>query len=330
MNARPIAFCLNCDEKREYIVKAQKRETTVKGFTFQYVHQTAYCAECGEELYSPEINDENVQAKEDGYRKAAQLIAVSEVHQLLNKYNIGAGPLARILGVGDVTINRYLCGQMPSREISSRLLDLYASPVLMDEYLELNKDEISSVAYQKCREALDKLLPLYSDQKINTVTRYLLAKSDDITPLALQKLLYYAQAFYYALYKTELFVTPCQAWQHGPVYPEVYNRFRDYGADPLQQPTSSMMSHVSGLTENEMQFLDSIISVFGRFSGSFLRNLTHKEDPWKEARGNLGENDRCVAEISRESVHRYFSLVVKKYNIREPKDMLLYIRAMTP
>lgn len=329
MKEKTMAYCLNCDDKKEYTVRAQRREITVKGITFQYVHQTAYCADCGEEVYSPEINDLNVQERENAYRKAAHLISVTEVNQILEKYSIGAGPLAKLLGVGEVTINRYLCGQVPSREISARLFDLLSSPALMEEYLEKNKDLISQTAYNKCRSALDELLPVYGDQKISIVTRYLLAKSDDITPLALQKLLYYAQAFHYALYRVELFVTPCQAWQHGPVYPEIYDQFREYGSDPLQKPTDAFLDSIKGLTENETYFLDCIIDVFGRYSGSFLRNLTHKETPWQEARGNLNEDDRCTAEISRESIHKYFSDAVEKYNIHDPKDMKNYVRAMT-
>ena len=157
----------NCDEKKEYVVKAYKREITVKGITFSYVHQTAYCSECGEELYCPQINDANVQAKEDAYRKAAKLITVEEVNQILEKYCIGAGPLAKVLGMGEITINRYVGGQLPSRENSAKLLDVLASPQLMEEHLESNKALISSTAYKKCRRALDKLLPLYGDQKYN-------------------------------------------------------------------------------------------------------------------------------------------------------------------
>ena len=328
MNDRPVAFCVNCDEKREYIIKAYKREITVKGITFNYVHQTAYCSECGEELYCPDVNDANAQAKEDAYRKASQLITIEEVNNLLEKYYIGAGPLAKVLGMGEITINRYVSGQLPSKENSAKLLDVLASPQLMEERLESNKTLISSTAYRKCRRALDKLLPLYGDQKIEIVTRYILAKSADITPLALQKLLYYAQSFYYALYRIELFTTPCQAWQHGPVYPKVYFQYKEYGADPLDKPTDNFAANIHGLSNKETQFLDCVIETFGRYSGSFLRNMTHKEIPWKEARGNLAEDDRCTAEISRESIHRYFDDVVSKCNIHNPQEMYLYVQTM--
>jgi len=92
METRPVAFCVECNEEKEYVVKACKRDITVKGITFSYVHQTAYCTECGEEAYVGAINDANVQSREDAYRKAANLITVSEVNRILEKYCIGAGP----------------------------------------------------------------------------------------------------------------------------------------------------------------------------------------------------------------------------------------------
>lgn len=328
MATRPVAFCISCDEKTEYIIKACKRDITVKGVTFSYVHQTAYCTKCGDELYVPEINDENVQSREDAYRKAAGLITVSEVNQILNTYCIGAGPLAKILGMGDIVINRYVGGQLPSKENSARLLDILSSPQQMNNYLEKNKGKISAPAYRKCREALDQLLPLYGEKKIELVTRYLLSKSADITPLALQKLLYYAQSFFYAFFGAELFNNPCQAWQHGPVYPEIYRLYREYGADPLERSFDMLTKDIHGLTENEMQFLDCIVETFGRYSGSTLRNMTHRETPWKEARGNLSEDDRCSAELSRESIHAYFAEAVKTYDIQNPSDMRKYTVAM--
>ena len=46
--------------------------------------------------------------------------------------------------------------------------------------------------------------------------QYLLYKCEDITPLALQKALYYVQGFYYAFEGRFLFDEDCEAWVHGP------------------------------------------------------------------------------------------------------------------
>ena len=54
------------------------------------------------------------------------------------------------------------------------------------------------------------LLPEKSaDSKINTVIQYLLNQCEDITPLALQKALYYIQGFYFAFFQTFLFTEDC-------------------------------------------------------------------------------------------------------------------------
>ena len=134
------------------------------------------------------------------------------------------------------------------------------------------------------------------------ITRYLLCKVYDITPLALQKMLYYAQAFYFALFGEELFLDACQAWAHGPVYPDVYyKKYKSYGYNPIDQPPLSNHDDFAELTTKEIEFLDAIISAFGCYSGPILKKMTHNEKPWRETRGNLLPNDRSVSEISKDS-----------------------------
>lgn len=60
----------------------------------------------------------------------------------------------------------------------------------------------------------------------------MLYKCEDITPLVLQKALYYDQGFYYAFEGQFIFNEDCEAWVHGPVYRKVYNRYSTYRFDP--------------------------------------------------------------------------------------------------
>ncbi len=191
MPSTSTVYCIKCGCERPYSVASSREVISVKGVVFSAVLMSAHCRECGEEVYVPEINDENVKSREAEYRRAAKLITVEEVDGILKKYNIGACPLAKLLGFGDITITRYLDGQLPSRANSDILLRILASHKTMEEYLEKGKDKITAIAYQKCRGALDNLLQLYGEGKIELVTRYILFKAKDITPMALQKLLYY-------------------------------------------------------------------------------------------------------------------------------------------
>lgn len=325
---RKEVFCIECGDYKTFTIKTTREEITVRGVTFSYLEQTAYCSECGEEIYVPEINDINVQAREDAYRKASRLITVTEVNEILKKYNIGAGPLAKLLGFGDVTINRYLSGQIPSREHSEKLLELRASHRIMDGYLESGKELITPIAYQKCREALDKLNALYGKDKIEVVTRYILCKSSDITPMALQKLLYYAQAFFHALFREDLFTDDCQAWAYGPVYPDVYYRYRGYGYNPIDMPTEDLNADLDELTVREIELIDAVIGAFGQYSGTVLSQITHSERPWIEARGTLQPTDRSVTVINRSSINDYFDAIIAKYGIINPCEIYRYSMGM--
>ena len=71
----------------------------------------------------------------------------------------------------------------------------------------------------------------------NMVADFLLCESRDrgenLTNLKLQKLLYYAQAWYLALYNVALFEEDFQAWVHGPVLYSQYCRFCDWKWRPI-------------------------------------------------------------------------------------------------
>lgn len=328
MKGDSTAICIECGCKTTYTLKTTLEELTIRGVTFRYVEYSAYCTRCGNEVYVAEINDENVQSREDGYRRAAQLITVSEINEILERYSIGAGPLAKLLGFGDVTINRYIAGQLPSKTHSDRLKEILESHETMERCLEAHKSEISGVAYNKCRTAIDKLQNIYSDKKVDIVARYLLCKCTDITPMALQKMLYYAQAFFQVLFQKPLFTETCQAWVHGPVYPEVYFKYRDFGCDPVRSPELRLCRTESGLSECEIRFLDAIIAAFGCYSGSMLRWMTHNEQPWMETRGSLRPTDRSATIISSTLINDYFSKIVQQYGIVNPCDISKYSEAM--
>jgi uncharacterized phage-associated protein len=323
-----LAFCINCGNKMPYSVIENRIENTVKNTKFSYIEQAAKCTECGEEIYVPEINDANVEARETAYRKALGLITVEDVRHILKEFNIGAGPLALLMGFGEVTINRYLAGQLPSKDHSEKLLALKGNYELMDKYLEDGRDKITEVAYTKCRTAVDNLKQLYISNKIELVTKYFLCKNKDITPLALQKILYYAQAFFHALFGENLFSDDCQAWAYGPVYPDVYYKFKDYRYDPIDRPPEEFENIEGLLSVREINFLDSIIAAFGDYSGTVLRDMTHNEIPWIQTRGSLAPTDRSTTVIDRALINQYFDEVVNKYNMINPCDICKYSNHM--
>ena len=107
--------------------------------------------------------------------------------------------------------------------------------------------------------------------------------SNAITPMKLQKLLYYAQGFSLALLNRELFKEDFEAWQYGPVIPSVYQKFKQYenGAIPSCPLSPSTLTK---FTDDERQLLDDIYTAFGQYSAWALSEMTHKTPPWKNAK----------------------------------------------
>lgn len=128
------------------------------------------------------------------------------------------------------------------------------------------------------------------------VAIYFLKKTDpetnDISNLKLQKLLYYAQGYSLAMHDTPLFKEDIVAWQHGPVVPEVYEKYNDNGPNPI----SSSESLDKELDTVSRDILDTVYFDYGQYSAWKLRALTHNEPPWIKASQNkdiISLNDMC-------------------------------------
>jgi len=130
------------------------------------------------------------------------------------------------------------------------------------------------------------------------IAKFFLSKVDEdagdlISNLKLQKLLYYAQGFHLALYDEPLFAEEIKAWTHGPVIPDVYHHFKEYGDEAIPAPTKAPR-----FSREVTQFLNEVYKVYGQFSAWKLRNMTHGESPWKNA--------PSAGVISHDSLRTYF------------------------
>lgn len=129
---------------------------------------------------------------------------------------------------------------------------------------------------------------------------------DSITHLKVQKLLYYAQGWALAHFDRALFDEDLQAWAHGPVAVPVYNRFRSFGFDaiPAQKLDTQFASE-------SLSLLNAVNDKYGIYSAKQLERMTHKESPWKDARGDLSPEARCTDVISKSSLRKYFKSRLK-------------------
>ena len=359
-------FCEECRNEVEYSTKSIPMTASIKGKQYSYTGTEAHCKECGSAVYVPEIIDANLRALYDEYRKENNIIPLDKINEIPTKYSIGKRPLSLLLGWGEQTFSRFADGDIPSKQYSDILQRIYNDPEYYLQLLISNKNNLkSALSYEKSYKATQKLLlksnnsssnngsiNTDSSNKINYVIKYLLVKCEDITPLALQKSLYYIQGFYFAFYKSFLFTDDCQAWVHGPVYKDVYLRYKDYTFTPIDSPTTEISGIKSSgkladykyaqksditrltaeltttLSATEKAICDSVIDNICCYSGKELERFTHHEEPWILTRGNLKADDSSNKIISKNIIGEYFTKIKEKYNMINPDDIHQYAKDM--
>ena len=151
-------FCIECRKETEYLLQKRDMVKTIKDKSYKFEITVAVCMECGREMSIPGLIDKNVQEIDEQYRAMEGLVSMEDIEKLMKIYKIGKAPLALALGFGEVTIPRYLEGQVPSREYSDIIKAALASPAYMKQRL-MEKRHMLGLYTEKLKglSPLDKL-----------------------------------------------------------------------------------------------------------------------------------------------------------------------------
>lgn len=142
---------------------------------------------------------------------------------------------------------------------------------------------------------------------IKQVAKYILQKQGEISTLKLQKLCYYAQAWYLAWEETPLFNEDFEAWANGPVCPELFRVHKgkfSVSANDIDEPISE-----DTFSKIQKEDIDKVLKYYGNKESHWLSELTHQERPWKETRmnANVQNGDICTAVIPKELIQDYYA-----------------------
>lgn len=154
------------------------------------------------------------------------------------------------------------------------------------------------------------------------LSNYIMTKNE-LTPKQLQKILYFAYAIYLRKYNDKysekmntLFNEQIQAWEHGPVIKEVYDKYK-LTAYANQRMNTVESDSVDKISLKDRNFIDKVVGVFSKFTGYELEKMTHNEEPWKTA-FSRGINST----ITNEMIYNYYSKAYKK-----DSNGIVYVRA---
>lgn len=135
------------------------------------------------------------------------------------------------------------------------------------------------------------------------VADYILKKLGPMSAMKLQKLVYYSQAWTLVWTDKELFPDEIEAWADGPVVRALYNKHRGH----FRLSKGFFGGEPDRLSEDQKDAVKKVLSFYGDKDAQWLSNLTHIEDPWKNARKGLDSGDRGNKIISQESIMSYYA-----------------------
>ena len=173
-----------------------------------------------------------------------------------------------------------------------------------------------------CKESMYKKLTVNDttnyyiqiDSTLERLAQWFLSMSS-MSNKKLQKLCYYAYCWYIVFFNDIELISkenegnihvlcsePFQAWIHGPVSPQLYQRYKKYGWHEIPKVD------FKPVVEDELESLFlQVWEAYGSFTADELEAISHNEFPWKNARQGISSGEACSNVISNYDILQYYS-----------------------
>lgn len=130
----------------------------------------------------------------------------------------------------------------------------------------------------------------------NTLLKYSFEQKVTITPMKLQKLMYFIYRDYLKKTDKKLFQEPFLTWQYGPVLSSVYDEFKSFGSERITKFAKDAQEHVYIVSEAKapdvVETINTVWENYKAYTGVELSKLTHMEGTaWRKAAEN---NRHCL------------------------------------
>ena len=187
----------------------------IRGEDVEFDSEYMLCRNCKKDFASLEQMDADLEAARAVYRARHGIVGPEELVALRKRYDVSQKSFAKILDIGDLTINSYEQGVLPSGAHNS-LLRLASVPANFKRLYEVNKGNLSDrqrAKIERAMAAMDVAAPLQvkeeappygpspqcSPGRLMEVAQLLLAYAGaELYKMALLKLLFYVDFSYYA------------------------------------------------------------------------------------------------------------------------------------
>lgn len=133
----------------------------------------------------------------------------------------------------------------------------------------------------------------------------ILSASGALSPMKLQKLCYYAQAWSLVWDDKPLFSENIEAWRTGPVCRELYEQTR--GKSTVTE--NDVYGHPENLSPGQKETVNTVLDFYGDKDAQWLGRLACMEEPWKLAKNGCDDRTCCNTIVTLASMSEYYSSI---------------------
>lgn len=149
--------------------------------------------------------------------------------------------------------------------------------------------------------------------KISSIdlANYILAKTENVDHLKLQKLIYYVEAWHLAYFNESVIDDEFEAWVHGPVSRNIWDGFKGSSVLYTYIEPSKSLKEVEAIlkekvNESQLDLINEVLGTYGAYSSFELEEYTHGELPWQEARQELRPNESSEKIIDKNTMAKFY------------------------
>ena len=237
-----------------------------------------------------------------------EIVSAEEITLIPRIYAIGKRPLSLLLGWGELTYTRLIDGNTPSPEHALELRHIKDDPAIYARALAKGRDRITEAAYTRSFKAVDGLLAeqggaVRATRIFAVADALCILAEGDLTPSALQRLVYYVQGTALGKQDMLMFDDLPRACASGPIYDRIS---AVYSYDEIQEAAKCKPDEL--LTSKELKLINQTFKTYGVNSGQELSRKSREEAPWQKARkrADIDETTDSEEQLTAKSMRKWF------------------------
>ncbi len=312
-----LAFCPQCGTDRELREEARRETYKVRGEEITVDAVVPVCPVCGEDVSIADRDDGILDRVYREYRRRKGLLQPEEIVELRERYGLSQRGLSRLMGWGQITVQRYEKGNLQDNAHDALLRGLEDPGFVLDmlarsgdRLSKREKEEIREAAlgraepdsgeaireYARSLEPRQGLLNGWRDFSIDRLGQIAVWFANSVAGLnkvKLAKLLWLADFSHYYRQSRSITGLAYARLPLGPVphrYQTLLGLLEDMGYIRLEPVKFSggegesvkplVRFDPSSLTESELETLARVRDRYGSLDGTRLSKLSHGEAIW--------------------------------------------------